>query len=116
MAENFSPDGRAILKVLVDHTRSGNVDPTRPKTFISYKKIHDILNLPLLGNTYGNSLSQQGLKDLVEWADQYSYPAITGLIISESTSQPSKGYFEWYKKSVDDFTWWIKEIEKFNEV
>ena len=112
MVEYLSPEGGAILKVVVDHIRGGNVDPNRPETFISYKEIHDLLNLSLMGDTYGNSLSNQGLEDLVDWANKNGFPAITGLIINKTTSTPGKGYFEWFGRDEYDFGWWKNQMKQ----
>lgn len=37
-------------------------------------------------------------------------PAITGIVIDQTTHRPAKGYFSPYGKSEDDFQWWTDQV------
>lgn len=54
--------GQKLLKFLVGCLP--DVTPGDPRTYISYKEVHDQLGLPLEGQTYGESLKIQGLNSL----------------------------------------------------
>ncbi|MGV2293212.1 HNH endonuclease signature motif containing protein [Trinickia sp. YCB016] len=89
-----------------------NVKPDDPRTFVSYKEIHDALGLHQQGPTYGESLKQQGLNSLAEWSMTTGKPGITGLIIDKTTLMPGDGYFKLFGRKPDDFGWWRSEIER----
>lgn len=82
-----------------------------PRTFVSYKQVHDELGLALLG-TYGTSLERQGLGTLAAWTSERGHPAITGLVIDHNKRMPGPGYFRLYRKREEDFSWWVSEIAK----
>ncbi len=89
------------------------IDANDPRTFTSYKAVHNALGLTLSGPTYGQSLNSQGMGVLAEWANERGYPAITGLIISESEHRPEKGFFKFYgKDELADILWWLGEVAK----
>lgn len=102
--------GRALLRVLV--AQLPKVKPGEPRTYISYKDIHDELGLHLSGPTYGESLKTQGLNSLADWTQVTGKPGITGLIIDKTTMMPGSGYFKLFGRQPDDFPWWQSEIEK----
>jgi len=110
---SLSPSAKAILKVLVEHIQTNQFDASNPATFIGYKRVHDILNLPMSAQTYGESLERQGLGKLADWTKKHRFPAITGLIIDTGTHVPGGGYFRMFDKDYEkDLKWWLKEIEK----
>lgn len=89
------------------------IDANDPRTFTSYKAVHNALGLTLSGPTYGQSLNSQGMGVLAEWANERGYPAITGLITSESEHRPEKGFFKFYgKDELADIPWWLGEVAK----
>lgn len=96
----------------MEHIANHRVVASRPETFIGYKDIHDALGLPLRAETYGDSLSRQGLADLAEWTLGEHHPAITGLVVDRSNYTPGKGYFELFRKRPDDYQWWAGEITR----
>jgi hypothetical protein len=104
--------GQTILGELIKHMATGRVVPGRPETYIGYKSIHDALDLPYRGETYGESLKNQGLEDLAMWTHEERRPAVTGLIVDQSTMMPGPGYFELFRKEEDDFAWWTAEIAR----
>lgn len=100
----------ALLVSLLPAAKSND-----PRTFISYKGVHDILRLPQVRETYGESLKAQGLASLADWTCATGKPGITGLVIDRYSMMPGKGYFELFGKRDDDFSWWIGEITKSKE-
>jgi predicted HNH restriction endonuclease len=102
--------GRRLLQFLVAQLPSAK--PNDPRTFVSYKEIHDALQLQQEGPTFGDSLKQQGLSSLAEWSAKTGKPGITGLIINKTKLVPGDGYFRLFGKSLDDYGWWRSEIEK----
>lgn len=106
----LSVDGQRLLELLVLSLPAAK--PDNPRTFISYKDVHDILHLPLVRETYGESLKAQGLLSLAEWTFKTKKPGITGLVIDRSLLMPGKGYFDLFGKKEDDFAWWVGEIVK----
>jgi hypothetical protein len=106
-----------ILQFLVERIKTGSIKPGYPGTYIGYKEIHDFLHLPMIGDTYGISLSFQGLADLAEWARDNNLPAVTGLVIDKQSHMPGEGYWTVNNKTDYDFKWWKEQIEesvKFN--
>src|ERR1700733_6223682 len=105
--------GRNLLALLVSilpHTA-----PRNPATFITYKEVHVRLGLLQRGETYGRSLKLQGLVSLADWTATERKPAITGLIVTESTRVPGEGYFGLFGKSEFDFDWWADQIQQSKE-
>lgn len=103
--------GAALLKLLVSLLPS--VDPNDPRTFTTYKEVHTRLGLQMAGPTYGTSLNAQGMGSLAEWANAQGFPAITGLITTESENRPEKGFFKYYgKDEVIGIPWWLGEVAK----
>lgn len=105
--------GRKLLEVLVPHLKK--VIPGKPETYLSYKYVHDILGLPYLGPTWGESLKKQGLAALADWTYEENLPGITGIIISIETYEPGKGYFKLFGKNGSDYKWWAEEVKKSKE-
>lgn len=103
-------EGERLLALLV--AKLPNVKPSDPRTFISYKDVHDQLGLPQVRETFGESLKAQGLVSLAEWTASTSKPGITGLVIDRTTMMPGRGYFTLFSKQEDDFQWWMGEIER----
>lgn len=102
--------GRQLLALLIE--RLPTVKPGDPRTYISYKAVHDELRLPQLGPTYGESLKVQGLNSLASWTHGAELPGITGLIIDRTSMMPGDGYFKLFDRSPEDFAWWQTEIER----
>ncbi len=107
---DLDDQGKQLLALLV--RKLPKVVPNDPRTFISYKDVHNELNLPLASSTYGESLKRQGLNSLANWTEATGKPGITGLIINRDTSMPGKGYFRLFGKTAEDFQWWADEIQK----
>ncbi len=110
MDDTLDEPGRRILRFLV--SRLPRVKPNDQQTYVGYKEVHDALNLPQEGATFGDSLKHQGLTSLAYWTMRTGKPGITGLIINKSTLMPGKGYFTLFGRSPEDFEWWRSEIEK----
>lgn len=109
-SDTLDEQGQRLLLFLVAQLPTAK--PDDPRTFVSYKEIHDALGLPLEGITYGDSLKQQGLNSLAEWSMTTGKPGITGLIIDKTKLTPGEGYFRLFGKKLDDYAWWQSEIEK----
>lgn len=110
VAPTLDAEGQRLLTLLV--SRLPAAEPSDPRTFISYKDVHDILRLPQVRNKYGESLKAQGLVSLAEWTFATGKPGITGLVIDRTSMMPGKGYFDLFGKREDDFAWWTGEINK----
>ena len=110
----FSPvldaQGRQLLALLV--AKLPAIKPNEPRTFVSYKDVHDQLKLPQVRETFGESLKAQGLVSLADWTVTTGKPGITGLVIDRTTMMPGKGYFTVFGKREDDFSWWAAELQK----
>lgn len=102
--------GKKLLALLVAKIKI--VEPGRPETYIGYKACHDLLSLPQLREKWGESLKQQGLSSLADWTKSNNKPGITGIIISQSTQEPGKGYFSLFGKEIGDYAWWAEEVQK----
>lgn len=111
MPEELDSPGAALLKLLV--SLLPDVDPNDPRTFTTYKDVHNRLGLQMAGPTYGTSLNVQGMGSMAEWANARGFPAITGLITTESENLPEKGFFKYYgRDEVTGIPWWLGEITK----
>lgn len=103
-------DGQRLLVLLVSILPAVNAED--PRTFISYKEIHDRLQLPQVRETWGESLKAQGLASLADWTQTTDKPAITGLVIDRSSLMPGGGYFDLFGKAQEDFAWWTSEVAR----
>lgn len=106
----LNTEGKRLLTLLV--AKLAEVNPSDPRTFITYKEVHNQLHLHQIRETFGESLKAQGLASLANWTFKTEKPGITGLIIDRKTQMPGKGYFSLFDKQEDDFKWWESEIEK----
>src|SRR5512139_2366464 len=95
-ATYLDEQGQRLLRFLVAHLP--NAKPNDPRTFVSYKEIHDALGLQQQGPTFGESLKQQGLNSLAEWSARTGKPGITGLIIDKTALMPGDGFFRLFGK------------------
>jgi len=111
----LSQNAKHLLNFLISQLKSEAVKPGRPETYLPYSNVHSSLGFSMRGQTIGQSLEHQGMRELAEWIYEKSYPAITGLIIDRSTFMPGRGYFEVYGRSPDDFAWWENQIRKAAE-
>lgn len=65
---DLDEQGQRLLALLVSKlSRIVSIDP---RTFVSYKDVHDELGLPQARSTYGESLKAQGLASLAHWTRQ----------------------------------------------
>lgn len=110
MSAPLSEQATNILQALVNQIRHGRFTPDVPESYLGYKEIHGLLKLQRVGPHWGRSLRQQGLADLAHWINRTGLPAITGLIIDQTTFEPGEGYFEVYGRVPDDRTWWSEQI------
>ncbi|UFS69483.1 HNH endonuclease [Geomonas sp. RF6] len=108
----LSPEAKSLLNYLVSQLKAGYVKPGKPETYLSYSNVHNALGLSMRGQTVGQSLEHQGMRELAEWIYEKGYPAITGVIITQISFMPGRGYFEVYGKKDEDFAWWESEIRK----
>jgi hypothetical protein len=65
-----------------------------PQTFLTYKRIHDIFGLPQKGETFGKSLQRQPMDSLAGILKEEWLPALTVVIVNETTPVPGDGYFD----------------------
>jgi hypothetical protein len=106
----LDPQGQQLLAFLVSKLPA--IKPSDPRTFVSYKDVHDQLKLPQVRETYGESLKAQGLVSLADWTVATGKPGVTGIVIDRSSLTPGKGYFTVFGKREDDFSWWGAEVLK----
>lgn len=106
----LNEDGRRLLRLLV--ARLPQVKKEDPRTFITYKQVHDALGLQQHGPTFGASLKTQGLSNLADWTALTGKPGISGLIVDGASRMPGAGYFSLFNRQSEDYAWWIGEIEK----
>jgi hypothetical protein len=105
----LSQQGEKILQLLVDKIREGRFTPDVPESYLGYGEAHGMLGLEVRGHA-GRSLRDQGLADLANWIHRRHFPAITGLIVDQTTFRPGEGYFEVYGRSPDDRVWWAEQV------
>jgi hypothetical protein len=108
MSTDLDPQGQRLLAWLVGRLEDATAGD--PSTYPSYKDAHEALGLPMLGDTYGRSLQQQGLTSLNVWTARQRKPAITGIIINRETYMPGGEYFDSYGKTKNDFKWWEEQV------
>jgi hypothetical protein len=106
---HLNTQGKQLLGLLVK--KLPKIRPGDPKTYVTYKDIHQELGLTLKGDTYGSSLQNQGLNNLAHWAKAKNKPAITGIIVSQDSRTPGSGFFELFGKKEEDFNWWEKQVK-----
>lgn len=105
-------EARRILEIIVKNIDGLRIRHGHPETYNHYKEIHDELGLQMVGNTYGVSLSNQGLADLALWAKAEELPAITGMVVDEIEGQPAETFFKIHNKTTLDKSWWHEEVKK----
>lgn len=103
-------EGKNLLELLVQ--RLDSAIPGSPNTYIGYKECHDFLRLEKVREKWGESLKQQGLISLANWTVQNRLPAITGLIVDRTTSEPGYGYFTLHGTQMNPYSWWETEIRR----
>ena len=103
LASNLDNRAQNLLNLLVSKLQLAI--PNNPRSYQTYKAVHNALGLALIGPTYGESLKRQGLAALAEWTKQEGLPAITGLIIAEDTLEPGQGFFSLFGKTEPDYEW-----------
>ncbi len=59
----LTTQGQQLLALLV--AKLPAINPNDPRTFVSYKDVHEQLKLAQEGKTFGESLKAQGLASLV---------------------------------------------------
>ena len=100
-----------ILRELVKHIKRGEVRAGNPETYSQYGWIHDALGLELHGETVGQSLTNQGLRQLAQWTKANMLPAVTGLVVKDVYFEAGGDFFALYDRKPTDFDWWRGEVE-----
>lgn len=108
----LSAEATAVLRHLVGLIDAGAIKPGRPETYVGYKRIHEELKLVLRAESYGDSLTRQGLGALAEWTHKLNFPAVTGIVIDTVTKRPGVGYFSLFARDNDAYEWWEEEIRR----
>ncbi len=107
----MSPEAARILKYLVDRISEGTIRANRQNTYPTYGQVHSSLGLEQLGQTIGQSLVNQGLGELAQFMKDNRLPAITGLVVDQTTSRPGGDFFRVYERTPEDFQWWMDQCE-----
>ncbi|MEJ0088738.1 MAG: hypothetical protein WDM80_03150 [Limisphaerales bacterium] len=114
----LGPKGKALLKVICNEIRAGQIQKGKPETFLTYSGALHLLGDPQDGPTYteGARLQYHGLTDLNEWSMATpGIPKVTGLIVNIDSRQPSKGYVESNGHTYQNMQWidwWLNETDK----
>jgi hypothetical protein len=108
---DLTPQGRKLLKLIVQHAATSSFEPGDPSTYLGYKECCVALgaapahaDLP-----WGRLLQQQGLNDLNEWTKRHSLPRVTGLIVNQTGDRqywPGGDYFASNGRPDMDGVWW----------
>lgn len=100
---------RRLLAYLV--SRLPQVVPDNPDTFVTYKEVHEALDLQRRGPTFGVSLKSQGLMALARWTKDTGRPLITSLIVEDKSREPGPGFFEFLQPGGDPpLQQWVAEV------
>jgi hypothetical protein len=111
--EPLSREGQNLLDWL--YGKLQRVTPGEISTYVGYgQALHELRLKKKFRQTDGQSLQEQGLNDLANWAYDNGLPGITGIIInvSKPPHRPGHGYFELYGKDEDDTEWWHAEVRR----
>jgi 5-methylcytosine-specific restriction protein A len=76
---------------------------------LTYKGIHDDLGLDLHGPTYGLSLLNHGLTELVTMLRNNNLPAISSLVVNQDSHLPGDDFFRFHERRTDDYDWWLNQ-------
>lgn len=107
---SLSQNSQRILRYLMGQLPK--IVPGSPETYVGYRKIHQALDLEMLGDTWGVSLKNQGLLELAQWTKDLGAPAITGIVVTQDSYTPGDGFFVMYGNPADPFQWWADEVAK----
>lgn len=108
MVSKLSSLAARVLEHLI--TRLPEAIAGDPRTYAQYKQVHDALQLPMEGRTFGESLQRQGLEELARWCLTNNLPALTGIVVKGEDYEPGEGFFRLYKRSHEDYKWWAEQI------
>lgn len=115
LEKNMTKGAQRILDLIVQKIQEGRFIPGKPETYLGYKEVHKLLELPPKYYRWGISLRHQGLDDLAHWLqNQHQIPAITGLIIDKDKKKrhPGRGFFNAFNNGLVNYKWWEEEIRK----
>ncbi len=117
MRNDLSNQGRALLKLIVQHATTAGFVPGDPGTYLGYKECCVALgaapahaDLP-----WGRLLQKHGLNDLNEWTQRHNLPRVTGLIVNQTGDRqywPGGDFFESNGRRDMDGTWWEDQAKQ----
>jgi len=112
--DDLSAQGRALLRLIVEHSRSSAFVPGRPETYLGYKDCCVALGVaPADADLpWGRLLQRHGLNDLNEWTMRHDLPRVTGLIVNQSGDRqfwPGGDYFASNGRPDMDGPWWEEQ-------
>lgn len=108
MTEELDKDGHRLLCLLVERLPSANTE--RPEKMIGYKAAHELLGLMNIRGDWAESLKAQGLDNLAKWTKNTEKPAITGIIVNQTSHSPGRGYYTLFGRKDDDWSFWREQI------
>jgi len=108
---SLSEGAQEIFEYVVDHVQSDNFRLGQMGTYVTYKKVHDDLDLRHLGGGVWENVIKHGLEELSIWLVGQGLPLVPGIIINGTKSKPGRGYFDLNKTGMNNLDWWEKEIE-----
>jgi hypothetical protein len=116
-ADGLPPQGRRLLRLLLEVMKDARFKLGDPATYIGYKECCERLGLVKqdMDVHWGRYLQQNGLNDLNEWTMRHGLPAISGLIVNVTGDRawyPGGEYFTSHRRLDPDFDWWEKQVAK----
>jgi hypothetical protein len=116
-----------LLRILVEQIHQGRFDANDPQSLLGYGEALEQMELPpeaVRGATDGQTLQIHGMEHLALWLQSHSppLPAITGLIVSKSSTDingerrtpfmPGRKFFTVFKRKDGDVPWWLAEARR----
>jgi len=110
MREDLSNEGRALLRLIVQHAGTSGFEPGDPSTYLGYKDCCVSLKAaPAHADLPWGRLLRHGLNDLNDWTKRHNLPRVTGLIVNQTGDRqywPGGDYFDSNGRPDMDGPWW----------
>jgi uncharacterized protein (DUF433 family) len=110
------PHAQALLRVLTDAIKGGEIQAGHPETFLSYSEALRRLGQPSPLTYAGRRLERKWLEPLNVWTIRHSaLPKVTSLIVDKKNHLPAGRFFESHRWSFDKpgwRDWWLDEANR----
>lgn len=99
-------------KLLLIHLISllPTVTHDRPETFTGFRQVHLALGLEMESVDWAESLKIQGLVELASWLKTNELPALTGIVVNQTSFLVGPGFFKINDRPPLDIPWWLGEV------